>query len=52
MHPQRFGHVVLVGGIVFIERVGPFVDGGDDFIRIVLAQLDFGPFTNLIFRLF
>jgi hypothetical protein len=32
MHPQRLGHVVLVGGIVFVQRLGPLFDGGDHFI--------------------
>jgi hypothetical protein len=52
MHPQSLGHVVLVGGIVLIERLSPLIHGGDDFIRISLAQLNLGPFANLIFRLF
>jgi hypothetical protein len=32
MHPQRLGHVVLVGGIVFVQRLGPLFHGGDHFI--------------------
>ncbi len=50
MEPQGFEHVVLVVGIVRIERGGPFLHGGDDLVAIASAEFDPDSIAHSVFR--
>ena len=49
MHPERFGDMMLVGGVVLIETFDPFARGGGDFGGIMFAEFDLGKRAHLIF---
>ena len=49
--PEGFEQVVLVGGVLGVERADPSDGGGGDFLGVMLAELDFRPQADVIFRL-
>src|SRR5262249_48763331 len=49
--PQGFHEVVLVAGVILVERLHPFFEGGDDLPGVAAAQLDLRAVPDAIFRL-
>ena len=49
--PQRFEAVVLVGRLLFIERLLPLLDGGDDLRGVVRIEFDLRALADVVLML-